>query len=133
MIIQAVTDAQEILTLIGEDNRREIEPGLFAKIQVDPNEQPDLNRLLKASTVKLPAVKKSIRLTEYYLTHKKFLAGYKKDEEVKSNTEVNKDLARKILLREGETVTVQVIARSSRYTADCIKKEMQKLQIIDQY
>ena len=122
MIIQAVENAQEILRKIGEGHNSRIDESFVKKVEGHLKEQVEIQDVIATT-----AAEKSIALNNYFMLHKKYLAGYAKEQDDFTNDNINLVVAKKILLCPGTTVKCQDIARCCRFPADVIKSTMNDL------
>ena len=127
MVIQAVENAQVLLSNIEENKFGPIDRDFKTKVKesLESNVDSDITDCVLISSAN---ASRSIVMNKYFVTHKKYLAGYGASGDLNVQNQVNKTLAKKILLSTGNIVKCNIITRTSRSHAEDIKFEMKRLQ-----
>ena len=125
MIVQALENGQKVLCEMGEATKGKIDE-VFAKVfdnylKGNPNSpKPVISR---------ESAEKSIKLINYFIRHKKLLAGYTDAMDVKPSA-LNTALVKKILLGPGTIIKCQEVARGTRFVSEMIKGHMHELSAL---
>ena len=120
MVVQALDDASSLLHAIDENKSGPINDDLKAKIKEHLKENKN-----STAEISLDNTKRAIELSNYFLSHKKFLSGYNATGSVEQQSlNHSTKLAHKILLHPGISVPCGIITRNTRFTAEIVKQEM---------
>ena len=125
MIIQALENGQKVLSDMGEATKDGIDEVFISLLEDHLKKNGDKYK----PVITKQSAEKSITLINYFLQHKRNLAGYIDVTDVKPNA-LYVLLVKKILLYQGKVIKCQEIARCSRYPSEVIKNHMHELSVM---
>ena len=123
MLLQAINNAANVLEAVGELDNAPLTDSFKETVKKYIQE----NNVDEKVLINLDNTKRSIRMSNYFLAHKKFLSGYTPSGVVDQSVNMTSQLSRKIALYPGNIVPCNAITKSTRYTAEQVKEEMRQM------